>query len=222
MGSTIEQTDRFLKVIETYLSLQGEGVHAGLPCFFVRTAVCDLRCSWCDTPHSWTGGHWMAREEVLNAVPDHVHLVQLTGGEPLLQMDRVIDLSDEWHRRGKKTLLETGGHRLLNGLPAHVHIVMDIKLPSSGEHHHPFADNLPFLKKTDEIKFVVQDRTDFDAAVGWIRGHGLESICELLISPVWGKISLADLAQWILEEKIDARMQVQLHKLVWGESATGV
>lgn len=222
MGSTIEHTDRFLKVMETYLSLQGEGLHAGLPCFFVRTAVCDLRCSWCDTPQSWTGGHWMARSEVLNAVPDHVHLVQLTGGEPLLQLNRVIDLSDEWHRRGKKTLLETGGHRLLEGLPDHVHIVMDIKLPSSGESHHPFADNLPFLKKSDEIKFVVQDRIDFEAALGWIRGHKLESICQLLISPVWGKINLADLARWILEEKIDARMQVQLHKLVWGESATGV
>ena len=222
MGSKIEQAERFLKVIETYLSLQGEGAHAGLPCFFVRTAVCDLRCSWCDTPQSWTGGTWMTRDEALASVPDHVRLVQLTGGEPMLQAERVIDLSEEWHRRGKKILLETGGHRSLEGLPSHVHIVMDIKLPSSGEAHHSFADNLRYLKKSDEIKFVIADRQDFEAALVWIRDHKLESVCELLLSPVWGRQNLADLARWTLEEKIDARMQVQLHKIVWGESATGV
>jgi len=222
MGSKIEPADRFLKVIETYLSLQGEGSHAGLPCFFIRTAVCDLRCIWCDTPHSWTGGEWMSQDAVLNLVPDHIRLVQMTGGEPLLQKDRVIELCEAWHMQGKKTLLETGGHRSLEGLPSYIHIVMDIKLPSSGEAHHPFEVNLQFLKPTDEIKFVIENRQDFDAALNWIRTHNLTRVCGLLFSPVWGKQSLQDLAAWTLEEKIDARMQVQLHKIVWGESATGV
>lgn len=221
MKSNIEP-DRYLKVIETYLSLQGEGSHAGLPCFFIRTAVCDLRCRWCDTPHSWTGGSWVSKESLVSLVPSHVRLVQITGGEPLLQRDRVIDLCLEFHGMGKKILLETGGHRSLEGLPASVHIVMDIKLPSSGETEHPFEANLSHMKPTDEIKFVIADRNDFEAAVQWIRRLALDRRFQVLLSPVWGALMLADLAAWTLEEKIDARMQVQLHKIVWGESATGV
>jgi 7-carboxy-7-deazaguanine synthase len=214
--------DKNIRIIETYLSVQGEGMHAGLPCFFIRTAVCDIRCSWCDTPQALGNGPSISFEELLARVPTSVRLIQITGGEPLVQKDQVITLCEALHARGKKILLETGGHRSLDGIPDYVHIVMDIKLPGSGQAHHPFEKNFEWLKKSDEIKFVIQDRIDFDAALSWIRSHNLENACHLLLSPVWGSVAPATLTQWLLEENIDARMQIQLHKIIWGANATGV
>lgn len=219
-----EATARFLKYSEMYLSLQGEGRHSGLPCFFLRTAVCDVRCTWCDTPEALSGGEWISRTEILAAIPAHVQLVQITGGEPLIQKDRVIELIEILSAAPyeKKVLLETGGHRSLAGLPESTHIVMDIKLPSSGEDRHDFAANFEFLKRSDEIKFVIADRNDFERAEHWIREYRLEDVCELLISPVWNRLALNDLAQWLLDAKLQARLQTQLHKHTWGGEATGV
>ncbi len=223
-ASASETTTRFLKYAELYLSLQGEGKHSGLPCFFIRTAVCDLRCRWCDTPEALSGGEWISRDEILSAVPDHVELVQITGGEPLVQKDRIIELIEILSAapHHKKVLLETGGHRSLAGLPESAHIVMDIKLPASGEGRHDFAANFQYLKREDEIKFVVADRNDFERAERWIREYRLEDVCDLLFSPAWDQLSLNDLAQWILDAKLRARLQTQLHKHAWGGEATGV
>jgi len=215
---------KFLQIAEHYASLQGEGAHAGWPCYFIRTAVCDLRCSWCDTPEALGGGEWIDLNSLLVAIPDHVHLVQITGGEPLLQKPKIALLAEilaEAPYR-KQVLLETGGHRLLEGLPGSLHIVMDVKLPGSGEATHEFAANFPFLKPTDEIKFVVADRADFDRAVHWIREHDLTSVCQILFSPVWGRAALRELAEWILESRLPVRLQTQLHKHIWGGEARGV
>lgn len=215
-----------LKCHERYASLQGEGAHTGQPCFFIRTSVCDLRCRWCDTPEalSGIGASRLDIVELAREVPDWITLLQITGGEPLLQRDAVIALIELLTRApyGKKILLETGGHRSLAGLPVQTHIVMDIKLPGSGEATHDFASNLKYLKSTDEIKFVIADRRDFDAALEWMREFRLAQLCGLLFSPVWGELALADLAAWILETQTPVRLQTQLHKHIWGGAARGV
>ena len=217
----VETEDRFLKISETYLTLQGEGMHSGLPCFFLRLAVCDIRCTWCDTPDSWSGGRWMSERAILSLVPEHVALVQVTGGEPMLQIRRLGILLQSLHRAGKKILLETGGHRSLSAVPDFVHIVMDIKLPSSGEAHHPFHENFAYLKPSDEIKFVVQNEDDFRAAVHWIQKYDLAHRFQILISPAFG-VDLKKLAQWVLDSKLTVRMQLQLHKYIWGPDAKSV
>lgn len=215
---------RFLRIAELYSSLQGEGSHSGLPCFFIRTGGCDLRCSWCDTPDALSGGQWASLDDLIAAIPEHVELVQITGGEPLLQRDRVVALSGVLSVPpfNKKVLIETGGHLSLAGLPESLHIVMDIKLPGSGEANHDFAANFAYLKATDEIKFVVADRADFAAALAIANEHSLADRFQLLFSPVWGRLELRDLAKWLMESGLRARLQTQLHKHVWGGEASGV
>lgn len=215
------ETSRFLKISELYTTLQGEGIHAGLPCFFIRLAVCDIRCSWCDTPDSWTGGQWRSRESLLASIPADIALVQITGGEPMLQIRRLRTLFEDLHTAGKKILLETGGHRSLEMVPEYVHIVMDIKLPSSGEEDHPFQENFAYLKGSDEIKFVVASEEDFRRAERWMQQYDLASRFQILISPAYG-MDLKKLAQWVLDSKLTVRMQLQLHKYIWGPDATMV
>ncbi|MCE9599384.1 MAG: 7-carboxy-7-deazaguanine synthase QueE [Spirochaetia bacterium] len=215
---------KFLRVSESYTSVQGEGSHSGLPCHFIRTGVCDIRCSWCDTPQALSSGDFWSKEKILETIPAWIRLVQITGGEPLIQKASVIELSTILAAEplGKKVLLETGGHRSLEGIPESVHIVMDIKLPGSGEDNHAFEKNFQYLKRSDEIKFVIKDQQDFEKTVSWIREYKLDKICNLLLSPVWGSVKLEKLVTWMLEESIDARIQTQLHKIIWGADATGV
>jgi 7-carboxy-7-deazaguanine synthase len=210
-----------LRLTETFLSLQGEGEHAGLLCYFIRTAGCDLRCRWCDTDYSWTGGVKHSLDDIVAGIPDGVTLVQITGGEPLLQRDAVIELMKRL-LPGYRVLLETGGHRSIKGLPQEVHIVLDIKLPGSNEAHHDFAANLPFLKSSDEIKFVISNREDYEAARFWMAEHCLHQICKVLVSPVFGEIAPSDLAGWVIEDRLPVRMQLQQHKLIWGANRRGV
>ena len=219
-----EANAKFLRFAEMYTSLQGEGAHTGLPCFFLRTAGCDLRCSWCDTPDALSGGKWISIDEILAAIPAHVSLVQITGGEPLLQRDRIVALAGVLSVApyNKKILLETGGHLSLAGLPEALHIVMDVKLPGSGEAHHNFVGNFAHLKASDEIKFVINDRQDFDVAAAIVREHELADRFQVLFSPVWDAVTLADLAAWILEAQLNVRMQTQLHKHAWGGEARSV
>ena len=215
---------KFLQYAELYSSIQGEGIHSGLPCYFIRTAVCDIRCRWCDTPQALSKGKWIDMEGLLKNIPKHIGLVQITGGEPLVQRDSIIFLIQSLKEAPfhKKVLLETGGHRSLAGIPKETHIVMDIKLPSSGEGSHDFAKNFSYLKKSDEIKFVVQDRNDFNRALQWIEKFQLEEKCHLLFSPLWAELDPEKLVQWLMEAKLRARMQVQLHKVIWGSQAQGV
>ncbi len=225
---------QFLQYAEIYTSLQGEGSHSGIPCFFIRTAVCDIRCHWCDTPHALGRGKWISLSKLLEKIPKHVSLVQITGGEPLVQKDAIITLITKLQSPplSKKVLLETGGHRSLKKLPKKTHIVMDIKLPGSGEGHHDFAANFSYLKKSDEIKFVIANKEDFDKALEWIAWYKLTEKCHLLFSGVWGVLPLTELSKWFIkagekgkikmQKGLETRLQVQLHKIIWPNQTKAV
>ncbi|HET9369947.1 MAG TPA: radical SAM protein [Vicinamibacterales bacterium] len=210
-------------VYEIYASLQGESTYTGVPCAFVRLAACDLRCEWCDTPYAFTGGRKMSIDEIVAAVRDlGVPLVELTGGEPLLQketpalMQALIDA-------GHKVLLETGGHRPIDDVPDDVVTILDVKCPGSGEAGRMHWPNLDQLSRTDEVKFVIRDRADFDYAVDVVRRHDLTArVGAVLFSPVHGVLEPAALAAWILESRLPIRLQLQAHKYIWGVEARGV
>ncbi|MCB1173108.1 MAG: 4Fe-4S cluster-binding domain-containing protein [Leptospiraceae bacterium] len=209
-----------IRIAELYGSIQGEGHHSGLRCFFIRTAGCDLRCQWCDSPSALqaSSGRLYSIPEIVDQVPPDGPLIQITGGEPLLQIQAVLELIAQLRqeRPRSKILLETGGHISLQPLPADIHICMDIKLPSSGEDQHDFRANLPFLKSADEIKFVIADYDDYVVMRQWIRADRLADYCAILASPAWGQLQPASLAEWILRDLLPVRMQVQLHKIIWG------
>jgi len=219
-----------LLVHEIYRSIQGESTFAGLPCVFVRLAVCDARCVWCDTPHAFTQGSLAGIDEVLKRVLDYrCPLVEITGGEPLLQ-EEVFVLMARLADRGLTVLLETSGAHDLGPVDPRVHIIMDLKCPDSGESAGNRWANLDLLKPTDEIKFVIASRADFDWTVQTIRAYDLDRRFTLLLSPVFSlppnnsapTIQPAELAQWLLESGLNARLQLQLHKFIWDPQARGV
>jgi 7-carboxy-7-deazaguanine synthase len=212
-----------LLIHEIYRSLQGESSYAGLPCVFVRFSVCDLRCKWCDTPHAFGQGTPMdpaaIREQVLAF---DCPLVEFTGGEPLLQPE-IHPLMRQLLNDGKTVLLETSGAHDLTPVDPRVHLIMDLKCPDSGEVARNRWENLPLLKPSDEIKFVIASRVDFDWMIATVREHQLAERCSLLASAVFGSVTPLQLANWLLEsgeQKI--RMQLQLHKYIWDPQARGV
>jgi 7-carboxy-7-deazaguanine synthase len=211
-------------VTEIFHSLQGESTRVGRPCVFIRFTGCDLRCSWCDTTYSFHGGKKMSREEIhreLERYPSRY--VTLTGGEPLLQKE-LPELARELLDKGYEVAVETHGQVRWDKLPAEVVKIVDVKPPGSGE--QATAEHLGWLQTLgpkDELKFVVASEEDFRWSEQVIREHGLEGRhAALLVSPVHGKVPLDDLARWILDSGLDLRMQLQLHKLIWGADATGV
>jgi 7-carboxy-7-deazaguanine synthase len=211
-----------LLIHEIYRSLQGESTFAGLPCVFVRTAVCGQRCVWCDTPHAFTEGEELELEEVIRRVTDYgCPLVEITGGEPLLQPE-VHPLMTALADAGMTVLLETSGAEDVSPVDSRVHIIMDLKCPDSGECERNRFSNLDHLKLTDEIKFVIASRRDFDWTVQTIREHQLDERFTVLLSPVFDRIELADLAAWLLESGLDVRLQLQMHKYIWDPKARGV
>ena len=212
-----------LTINEIFYSIQGESTYSGRPCVFVRLTACDLRCVWCDTPYSFTEGRKMALEEVLAAVEAYpCDLVEVTGGEPLLQAD-VHPLMQALLDRGKTVLLETGGHLPVDGVPPGVVRIVDVKCPGSGEAHRNRWPNLDALGPRDEVKFVLADRADYEFAREVVRQRRLgERVGAVLFSPVHGVQPLLPLAQWILEDALPVRLQVQLHKYVWGPEVRGV
>jgi 7-carboxy-7-deazaguanine synthase len=212
-----------LLIHEMYVSLQGESTFAGLPCAFVRTSVCDLRCKWCDTPHAFTQGKRMSRDSVLAAVlAFDCPLVEITGGEPLLQPD-VLPLMADLCDAGKTVLLETSGAHDVGGVDPRVRVIMDLKCPDSGECDRNFWPNLDRLQPTAEIKFVIASRRDWDWAANAIRTHGLDRrFHAVLASAVFGTVPLADLAEWVLASRLGVRMQLQMHKYIWDPQARGV
>jgi 7-carboxy-7-deazaguanine synthase len=212
-----------LLVHEIYRSIQGESTFAGLPCVFIRTSVCDLRCVWCDTPHAFTQGERMSRQEVLErALAYDCPLVEITGGEPLLQPD-VFSLMTELADAGKTILLETSGAHDIATVDRRVHIIMDLKCPDSGEEHRNRWANLDALKPSDEIKFVIASRGDFDWTASAIRTHRLDERFSCVVSAVFGSITTLDLATWLLESGLNrVRMQLQMHKYIWDPAARGV
>jgi 7-carboxy-7-deazaguanine synthase len=214
-------TDELL-IHEVYRSLQGESTFAGLPCVFVRTAVCDLRCTWCDTPHAFNQGTRFPRREVFAQVMAfECPLVELTGGEPLLQAP-VLPLMAELCDAQKTVLLETSGAHDVRPVDPRVRIIMDLKCPDSGECERNLWTNLNVLKPTDEIKFVIASRRDWDWTMQTIRQHRLDERFPCLVSACFGAVSLPDLAAWVLASGLTIRMQLQMHKYIWDPKARGV
>lgn len=212
-----------LLIHEIYTSIQGESTFAGLPCVFVRTSVCDLRCRWCDTPHAFNQGEAMPREAVRDRVLAlDCPLVELTGGEPLLQAD-VFTLMAELADAGRTVLLETSGAHDLSSVDRRVHIVMDLKCPDSGESHRNLWANLEALKPTDDIKFVIASRRDWEWAESMIREHSLDQRFTVLVSTAFGDAKPVDLVNWLLESRLHrVRMQLQMHKYIWDPKQRGV
>jgi 7-carboxy-7-deazaguanine synthase len=212
-----------LVVHEIYKSVQGESSFAGVPCTFVRLTGCNLRCSWCDTPQAFYKGTRMQRKDVLErALAMSTPLVELTGGEPLLQPGAIV-LLKELCDAGKTTLVETSGEADVSTVDRRVHKIMDLKAPGSGEAHRNRWSNLGFIGEKDEIKFVLADRADYEWMRCVIRERDLASLgCTLLASPVWGALDPKDLVAWMLEDALPARLNMQIHKVVWGAKAQGV
>lgn len=212
-----------LTINEIFHSIQGESTHVGRPCVFVRLTACDLRCTWCDTPYAFVEGRKMAVEEVVAKVSAFdCPVVEITGGEPLLQQE-VYPLMDELLVRGLTVMLETGGHISLERVPAAVIKVMDVKCPGSGEDARNCWDNLTRLAPHDEVKFVIRDRADYEYAKDVVARYSLPGHCAaVLFSPVHGTLAPRDLAEWILADRLPVRLQLQAHKYIWGPEVRGV
>ncbi len=211
-----------LRISEIFHSIQGESTRAGLPCVFVRLTGCNLRCRWCDTAYAFEGGRPMRVAEVLAEVESFgCPLVEITGGEPLLQPD-AVPLMEELLRRGHRVLLETGGSLPIDGVPDGVMRIVDVKCPGSGEAGSNRWENLDVLREGDELKFVIADRGDYDWAAAEVRRRGLASRCPVLFSPVHGEMNPGELARWVLEDRLPVRVQIQLHKVLWPGVERGV
>ena len=212
-----------LTVNEIFHSIQGESSRAGYPCVFVRLTACDLRCTWCDTAYAFHEGRKMSVDDVVAAVAEHgCPLVEITGGEPLLQED-VYPLMDRLLAGGHTVMLETGGHRPIARVPAAVLKIVDIKCPASGEAARNDWSNLDRLAPHDEVKFVIQDRADYEFARDVIARHGLMSRGPaVLLSPVHGVLDARTLSEWMLADRLTARLQLQIHKYIWSPTTRGV
>ncbi|MCC6163908.1 MAG: radical SAM protein [Acidobacteria bacterium] len=205
-----------LTINEIYASIQGESSLAGQPCTFVRLTACDLRCTWCDTVYAFTEGRKQSLDDILDEVRRFgVPLVEVTGGEPLLQKN-VIPLMQRLLDEGYTVLLETGGHVSIADVPAGVHRIVDVKCPGSGESARVHWPNLDRLTPRDEVKFVIASREDFDYARDVVTSHDLTRRCAAVhFSPAWGIVEPATLAAWILDGRLPVRLQLQQHKYIW-------
>jgi len=212
-----------LTVNEIFYSVQGESTYAGRPCVFVRLTACDLRCSWCDTPYAFYEGSKHSLEQVLEQVDRFAcPLVEVTGGEPLLQED-VYSLMQRLLDRGRTVLLETGGHRSTARVPGGVVTILDVKCPGSGESGKNDWSNLDRIRPHDEVKFVVKDRLDYEYARDVITRHDLARRANAIhVSPVHGVVNPRTLSEWVLQDNLPVRVQLQLHKYIWDPATRGV
>ena len=212
-----------LTINEIFHSIQGESTHAGRPCVFVRLTACDLRCSWCDTPYAFTEGHKVAIEDVVARVKAYeCPVVEITGGEPLLQKN-VYPLMQRLLDEKLTVMVETGGHLSIEHVPAGVLRIMDVKCPGSGESHRNDWTNMDRLVATDEVKFVLKDRVDYEFARDVVASYGLiKRVAAVHFSPVHGVMDAKQLAEWILEDRLEVRLQLQVHKYIWDPATRGV
>ncbi len=211
-----------LKVNEIFHSIQGESTHAGRPCVFVRLTGCNLRCAWCDTEYAFYEGEEMTIDQVMERVAAYgCGLVEVTGGEPLMQAE-AIDLMERLLAEGYQVMLETGGSLPVGNVPRQVIKVVDFKAPSSGMVKHNLWSILADLAPHDEIKFVIGNRDDYDWARARIEEHGLTQRHTILFSTVFGELKPRKLAEWLLADRLRARLQLQLHKTIWGPDKRGV
>ena len=224
-------------LIEIYKSVQGESSFAGVPCIFVRLAGCNLRCAWCDSEYTFTGGTKMTEDEVVAEVEKlaPVKLVEFTGGEPLLQEREVIPLMERLLGSGYELMIETSGERPLEQVPRVVHKIVDVKCPGSGEAGKFRLSNLDCLTERDEVKFVIANRADYDFAREFIREHQLEKRAgQVLMSPAFTKtptpqrttenclLDPRELVEWMLADGLPARVSLQIHKYIWEPQKKGV
>ena len=206
-----------LKITELFHSLQGESLTAGVPTVFVRLTGCPLRCRYCDTAYAFGGGHWMSISDVLAQVRGYdARYVTVTGGEPLAQQ-RCVDLLTGLCDAGYRVSLETGGAHDVAGVDARVAIVMDLKTPGSGEAARNRYENVARLRGKDQIKFVICGRADYEWAVRKLGEYRLDERCCVLFSPSYGEQDATELADWILQDALPVRLQLQIHKILWGE-----
>ena len=212
-----------LTINEIFHSIQGESTHAGRPCVFVRLTACDLRCSWCDTPYAFTEGRKVALDDIVSQVKAYdCPVVEITGGEPLLQKN-VYPLMQRLLDDGMTVMLETGGHISIEQVPAGVIRIVDVKCPGSGESHRNEWSNMDRLTATDEVKFVLKDRADYEFAREVVARYDLATrVNAVLFSPVHDVLVSRQLAEWILEDKLDVRLQLQAHKYIWSPQTRGV
>jgi 7-carboxy-7-deazaguanine synthase len=226
-----------MQITEIYKSLQGESTYAGLPCVFVRLTGCNLRCVWCDTEYSFYGGKRMTAEQVFAEVERLASsgLVEITGGEPMLQERELVPFMQLLLDSGYKVLLETSGERPLERVPAGVIKIVDVKCPASGESDAFHVENLETLTQRDEVKFVISDRSDYEFARDFMLRHDLASLVNaILFSPAFSKeatgtrdasnclLDPQELANWMLQDNVPARLSLQIHKLIWDPALKGV
>src|SRR5947209_655790 len=223
-------------LIEIYKSVQGESSWTGLPCIFVRLAGCNLRCTWCDSTYTFSGGKRMSEDEVMAEVErlSPCKMVEVTGGEPMLQEREVVPLMRRLLESGYTVLLETSGERPLGAVPAEVYKIVDVKCPGSGEGGTFLMENLQALTNQDELKFVIRDRVDYEFARDFVREHGLEPrVKEVLLSPAFRtdshgrtaenmEMDPRQLVDWLLADGLRARLGLQIHKFVWEPQTKGV
>jgi 7-carboxy-7-deazaguanine synthase len=211
-----------LRVNEIFHSIQGESTWAGEPCVFVRLTGCNLRCAWCDTAYAFHEGRDFTVEQVVERVRAYgCKLVELTGGEPLLQRESV-PLMQALLGAGHTVLLETGGSLPIEQVPRGVRRIVDVKCPASGESEHNRWENLAHLEHEDELKFVLADREDYTWAARQIRERELSGRCPILFSPVHGRLDPGQVARWVLDDRLPVRVQIQLHKVLWPQVSRGV
>ncbi len=226
-----------MHLIELYASVQGESSFAGLPCIFVRLAGCNLRCSWCDSEYTFTGGEKHSLEQVEQKIATlaPIKLVEFTGGEPMLQERELLPLMDRLLAQGYTLMIETSGERPLAGIPKSVHKIMDVKCPASGESGRFHLPNLEALTTRDEVKFVLSDRADYEFARDFLREHDLAARCgQVLLSPAFSKTPTPErsaencaldprvLVEWMLADQLPARLSLQIHKFIWEPLKKGV
>jgi 7-carboxy-7-deazaguanine synthase len=210
-----------LRVTEIFHSIQGESSHVGRPCVFVRLAGCNLRCRWCDSEYTFTGGEKISIDDVMQRVRSYeCNLVEVTGGEPLAQKE-AFTLIEQLGNDGFEVLIETSGSIDIEPVDRRAKIILDIKCPGSGEAEKNCWQNIDKLRAHDEIKFVLADRADYEWALGVIAERNLAGRT-ILFSPVWGELDLKPLAEWMLADHVPARLQTQLHKHIWGADVKGV
>jgi 7-carboxy-7-deazaguanine synthase len=211
-----------MRITEIYVSVQGETGYAGLPCTLVRTTGCDLRCTYCDTAYAFYGGRDMTIDDIALEVERlGAPLVLLTGGEPMLQRE-IVALAERLLADGRKVMIETSGAHPVDVLPPDVVRIVDVKTPGSGESHRVRWEVLEGLRPRDAIKFVLADEADYRWAAEAIRTRGLAEKAEVLLSPVHGRLDPRDLVAWMLRDRVPARLNLQLHKYIWGAETQGV
>jgi len=207
-----------LRITEIFYSIQGESSTIGFPTVFIRLTGCPLRCVYCDTAYAFQGGEWKTSEEIVNDVAQYnTQYVTVTGGEPLAQKN-CLPLLSRLCDAGFSVSLETSGAIDISGVDRRVKIVMDLKTPGSGEIERNLYTNLPKLKSSDEIKFVITSRSDYEWSKSIIEKEQLAARCQVIVSPAFGEVTPTELAEWVLEDQLPVRFQVQLHKILWGDA----